>query len=91
MSVVSHVFIVGKAVKTGALPGVTKDVGQKIRILDTPAIFLIDSPGILEPRLTNIDSGLKLALVACIKDGIVDSFTLSDFLLYKLNQFQNKQ
>jgi len=47
--------------------------------------FLIDTPGIMQPSLAPED-GLKLALTGAIKENIVDTITLADYLLFLLNR-----
>ncbi|KAL3091731.1 hypothetical protein niasHS_005822 [Heterodera schachtii] len=39
----------GKAVKEGARPGVTIRVQNRVRILDRPPTYLMDTPGVLNP------------------------------------------
>jgi ribosome biogenesis GTPase A len=58
--------LAGRAVaKTGNEPAVTK--GQQ-RINLKNGIMLIDSPGILWPKIENEDSGYRLAITGAIKD-----------------------
>lgn len=55
--------------KTGDKPGVTK-ARQWVRI--TPYFELLDTPGMLWPRLENALTGLHLAYVGSIKEEIID-------------------
>lgn len=71
---------------TGAIAGVTRSVMTKIRINNDPVIFMLDTPGILEPSVTNVEMGLKLALCASLQDHLVGEEAIADYLLYWLNK-----
>ncbi|KAH8882636.1 P-loop containing nucleoside triphosphate hydrolase protein [Thozetella sp. PMI_491] len=90
----------GKAAKTGAQPGITRKLGTPVRIIDREGsalgevddnagvgegVFLVDTPGVFVPYVPNPESMLKLSLVGCVRDGLVPSLTLADYLLYQLN------
>lgn len=77
---------IGHSLQTGAVAGVTRSVHMKIRISDKPKIFMLDTPGILEPSVTNIEMGLKLALCASLQDHLVGEEAIADYLLYWLNK-----
>ena len=67
-----------KAAETGPTPGVTKHqdwikLGKDVELLDTP--------GILWPKIENREAGLRLAITGAIKDSIVGTTLLSDYLL----------
>ena len=42
---------------------------------------MIDSPGILEPRFKDANSGIKLSLIGSVKEGIINNDVLVDFVL----------
>lgn len=52
----------GKATAVGNMPGVTRSVLTRIRMSNDPLIYLIDTPGIMMPNISNMHAGLKLAL-----------------------------
>lgn len=79
----------GKAAKTGAQPGITRSTNSIFKVLDDPITYLIDTPGIMIPFVPNSNTMLKLGLVNCIKDSIIDPITLADYLLYVLNLNDN--
>ncbi|KAK0669564.1 putative mitochondrial GTPase 1 [Cercophora samala] len=93
----SHSLHLGKAAKTGAQPGVTRKLGTPVRILpgedsgdpDTmglgEGVFIVDTPGVFVPYVSEPEAMLKLALVGCVKDGIIPAVTVADYLLYRLN------
>ncbi|KAK4124909.1 P-loop containing nucleoside triphosphate hydrolase protein [Parathielavia appendiculata] len=48
-------------------------------------IFVVDTPGVFMPYVSDPEKMLKLALVGCVKDGLVPRETLADYLLFRLN------
>ncbi len=71
-----------KAVAIGNRPGVTKNLGW-IRI--NKDIELLDSPGILWPKLENQDHAYNLASLSSIKEEILDEEQLAIHILKKMN------
>lgn len=70
-----------KTMEVGDKPGVTKRK-QWIRIDSNKE--LLDTPGILWPKIENKETGLHLAIVGSIKDGLVDKMEMSLKLLENL-------
>lgn len=79
----------GNASPVGPKAGVTKSVLTKIKVNVFPSMYLVDTPGILAPNITNDEVGLKLALCACFKDSVPTNYVLADFLLFWLNKIGN--
>lgn len=52
--------------KTGPLPGVTRGVSG-FKVSSDPLAFLVDTPGVMLPRIDNIEVGLKLALTGMLQ------------------------
>ncbi|XP_054688618.1 mitochondrial ribosome-associated GTPase 1 isoform X2 [Grus americana] len=52
----------GKATAVGGEPGVTKAVLTKIQVCEQPLMYLVDTPGVLPPKLGDVETGMKLAL-----------------------------
>ncbi|XP_022196684.2 mitochondrial GTPase 1 [Nilaparvata lugens] len=77
------------AVKVGAVAGVTKAVGERVKILESPPIYIYDTPGILQPSIPNVEVGMKLALCAIFKDTDIGFHFMADYLLYWLNKNNN--
>ncbi|KAK6504922.1 Mitochondrial GTPase [Arthrobotrys musiformis] len=75
----------GKAAITGGQPGVTRSIGTTVRICSDPDIMLLDTPGVFIPYVPNTETMLKLALVGCVKDTLIDPVTLCDYLLFRVN------
>ncbi|EDV92739.1 GH18661 [Drosophila grimshawi] len=74
------------AARVGAEAGVTRSVGERIKIQEQPPVYMIDTPGILQPSVTDDEMGMKLALVGCLPDHIVGEDLIADYLLYWLNR-----
>ncbi|XP_053599002.1 mitochondrial GTPase 1 [Microplitis demolitor] len=78
----------GNATAVGAVAGITRSVLNRIKISDKPPVYVLDTPGILTPYITDIFSGLKLSLVGCLQDHLVGPEIMADYLLYWLNKNQ---
>ncbi len=70
-----------KSAGVGNRPGVTKNLSW-IRI--NKDIELLDSPGILWPKIENQESARILAALSSIKEEIIDNMDLSCFILKKM-------
>lgn len=71
--------VAGKAAaKTGDRPGVTREK-QWLSMGDD--IYLLDTPGLLWPRIDNQLAALRLAASGAVKDEVVDTGELCAFLL----------
>ncbi|KAI5796088.1 P-loop containing nucleoside triphosphate hydrolase protein [Pyronema domesticum] len=77
-----------KAAITGGQPGITRKIGGTVKITgqDDPLVYVIDSPGVFVPYMSNGQTMLKLALVGSIKDSLIPIITLADFLLFHINR-----
>ncbi|KAK4246671.1 hypothetical protein C7999DRAFT_41910 [Corynascus novoguineensis] len=90
-----------KVARTGANPGVTRKLSSPVRIVPPEGsaaadgdpslrgvgegVFVVDTPGVFIPYVSDPEKMLKLALVGCVRDGILPRETLADYLLYRLN------
>lgn len=83
--------ILGKknAAPVGAVAGITRSVQQQIKVSHNPLIYILDTPGVLSPKIENIETGLKLALCATTQDHLVGEEVIADYLLYWLNKNEN--
>lgn len=77
------------ATAVGSIPGITRSVLNRIKISTNPLIYMYDTPGILTPRITDMEQGMKLALIACLQDHLVGLPLIADYLLYWLNKNQH--
>ncbi|KAM6067359.1 mitochondrial ribosome-associated GTPase 1 isoform 1-T1 [Chlamydotis macqueenii] len=78
----------GKATAVGGEPGITKAVLTRIQVCEQPLMYLVDTPGVLPPRLGDVETGMKLALCGAIRDHLVGEDIMADYLLYTLNKRQ---
>ncbi|NXP67604.1 MTG1 GTPase, partial [Chloropsis cyanopogon] len=78
----------GKATAEGGEPGITKAVLSRIQVCEKPLMYLVDTPGVLPPRLGDVETGMKLALCGAIHDHLVGEDIMADYLLYTLNKQQ---
>ncbi|KAF9171605.1 Mitochondrial GTPase [Mortierella sp. AD010] len=79
----------GKAAPTGAIPGITRTVAGTIKVLDSPKVYLIDTPGVMIPHIPDPISAIKVALTGAISDHLSDEEVIADYLLFQLNKAQN--
>ena len=77
---------IAKAVRTGALPGVTRSVEGLVRVFDDPKTYLIDTPGVMVPNVKDIETGMKLALIGSVRDEVVGIQVIAAFLLKIFNE-----
>ncbi|XP_076648808.1 mitochondrial GTPase 1-like isoform X1 [Halictus rubicundus] len=75
-----------KAVQVGGVAGITRSVSTRVKISENPDIYVLDTPGILTPRIKDVHCGLKLALAGCMQDHLVGHDILADYLLFWFNQ-----
>ncbi|KAF8234985.1 P-loop containing nucleoside triphosphate hydrolase protein [Tricholoma matsutake] len=78
-----------KAFQTSAQPGLTQALSTRLKVSLDPLVYAFDTPGIMLPFLgrgvQGAERGVKLALIAGIKEGLYDIETLASYLLYRLN------
>lgn len=72
----------------GNMPGVTRRTDM-IRVNERPALFVIDTPGVMIPKLESTELGLNLALTGAIKDSIVGVDVLAEYMLHVLNRMKS--
>lgn len=76
--------LAGKAsAKTGNKPGVTRGK-QWIKLGNN--IELLDTPGLLWPKFTDIETGLKLAFIGSISDDIINTTELALELIFTVSK-----
>jgi len=77
-----------KSMRVAPQPGVTKHVEERILINEVPPIYLIDTPGVLPPRVQDLESGMKLALCYCVPPSVIPGgmLDIADYLLYWMNK-----
>ncbi|KAJ0409312.1 hypothetical protein ATCC90586_007590 [Pythium insidiosum] len=77
-----------KRAAVGPTPGVTvrNDI---IKVNDKPAIYVVDTPGVMLPNVESVEEGMRLALTGAIKDDVIGKETIADYMLFKLNQMKS--
>ncbi|KAF8326819.1 P-loop containing nucleoside triphosphate hydrolase protein [Cantharellus anzutake] len=74
--------------RTSPLPGYTRSLSTRLRLSSTHPIYSIDSPGIMIPFLGHGEEGkqrgIKLALIAGIKESLYDDEALAKYLIWRL-------
>ncbi|GAB2297861.1 hypothetical protein Dimus_031947 [Dionaea muscipula] len=73
-----------KHVVVNPLPGETKNICS-LKIASHPNIYVLDTPGILPPRITDIGVCSKLALTGAVRDCLVGKIELAQYFLAVLN------
>ncbi|KAH9061112.1 P-loop containing nucleoside triphosphate hydrolase protein [Lactarius vividus] len=78
-----------KALRTSAQPGLTKALSTRLKLSEDPLVYSFDTPGVMLPFLGRGDRGaergVKLALIAGIKEGLYDHEALAAYLHYRLD------
>ncbi|KAH8829038.1 P-loop containing nucleoside triphosphate hydrolase protein [Flagelloscypha sp. PMI_526] len=78
-----------KAFKTSAQPGLTQALSTRIKLSQDPLVYAFDTPGVMVPFLgrgqSGSERGIKLSLIAGIKDGLYDYDVQAAYLLHRLN------
>ncbi|KAJ5908157.1 hypothetical protein N7495_000839 [Penicillium taxi] len=77
-----------KALRTGGQPGITRKIGSPVKIIEREGnshVYVLDTPGVFMPFVSDAENMLKLALCGCVKDAVISPITLVDYLLYKIN------
>ncbi|KAJ7269935.1 P-loop containing nucleoside triphosphate hydrolase protein [Mycena rebaudengoi] len=78
-----------KAFRTSANPGLTQALSTRLKLCLSPLVYAFDTPGVMLPFLglgaEGAERGVKLALIAGIKEGMYDVEALAAYLLYRLN------
>lgn len=49
-------------------------------------MYVVDTPGVMLPNIESPETGMLLALTGAIKDEVVGTELIADFMLYRLNQ-----
>lgn len=65
-------------------PGETKDISS-YKIASHPNIYILDTPGVLSPKIVDDDLAAKLALTGTIKDSLVEECETARYFLAILN------
>ncbi|CEG44138.1 ribosome biogenesis gtp-binding protein [Plasmopara halstedii] len=77
-----------KRAAVGSTAGVTvrNDI---IKVNDKPAVYVVDTPGVMLPNIPSAETGMRLALTGAIKDEVVGTELIADYMLFLLNQMKS--
>lgn len=71
--------------KVGAVPCITKSFSG-FKVMNNPLTYLVDSPGIIQPKILSNEDGLRLSICGSMRDSIIDPNTTLDYLLFMMNK-----
>eukprot|EP00899_Mesostigma_viride_P012525 jgi/Mesvir1/21273/Mv21672-RA.1 len=75
----------GGVAVTGPTAGVTRAISG-FKLAQSPSTYLLDTPGVMVPKVKDFDTGLKLALTGAVKDTVVDERDRVRYLLRWLSE-----
>lgn len=83
-AVSNHIlYYTAAKLRAGALPGVTRTVSTRIRVHTAPDVFVVDTPGVVQPHVADTQTALKLALCATLADTVIERYLVADYLLWR--------
>ncbi len=74
-----------KKATTGVHATTTRHI-DFFKVNASPVIYIMDTPGIMQPKIYNPESGLKLSICGNIKEKIAGKEIICDYLLFHLNK-----
>jgi mitochondrial GTPase 1 len=90
---------VAKVSRVSGTPGTTRRLQSPVKIVPSyeddggqsegaveGGVYIVDTPGVFVPYVKDTETMLKLALTACVRDGVVPAVVLADYLLFALNR-----
>ncbi len=79
-----------RAASVAPLPCTTRNV-QGFKVAENPLAYLIDTPGICVPKISNDETALKLSLIGCVDDKIPGKEVVLEYMLFQLNRNNNRK
>lgn len=73
--------------QVGAVPCITRSI-TGFKVMTNPLTYLIDTPGIIQPKIIHNEDGMRLCAVGSIRDGIVEHEFTAEYILYILNRYR---
>jgi len=74
-----------KVAATAPTPGKTRATSEQILVSKDPKVYVVDTPGVLLPKVQDWEHMLKLALIGAVPTNLIDPIVLADYLLYHIN------
>jgi ribosome biogenesis GTPase A len=78
----------GEITKSTKTPGQTRHLFG-FRVNDKPLAWMVDTPGLMVPNIDDPEIGIKLALVGCVKESMVEKELLVNYLIEQLHKRNN--
>src|SRR3989338_2621727 len=80
-SILLNAFKAKHVAATGRSPGITRMVGNAIPLGGTPPAFIVDTPGVMLPKIDDETVGFKLAVIGSISVKQLDAEIIGGWLL----------
>ena len=71
--------------RVGAVPCITRSI-MGFKVLASPLTYVIDTPGIIQPKIHSNEDGMRLCAVGSIRDGIIEHDFTCEYILCALNR-----
>jgi len=78
-----------KTARTGPLPGVTRQLSG-FKVCGKPLTYIMDTPGVMLPNMSDHETALKLALTGAVKESILPVEDVAKYLMRVLMQRENE-
>lgn len=79
----------GKAFRVGSEPGLTRKLTGTVRIHDSPALYVYDTPGVMMSYLGTgegaVERAIKLGLTRGMRTDVAEDEATADYLLWRAN------
>lgn len=76
--------------QVGAVPCITKNI-TGFKVMVDPLTYMLDTPGIIQPKILCNEDGLRLSAVGSIRDGIVELEHIVDYIIFNYNRRSSKK
>lgn len=74
----------GSKASVAPMPGHTRQVSA-LKVRHEPPLYLYDTPGILMPRIPDVEVGMRLAVTTAVREAAVPAKVQAEYLLYYFN------
>ena len=67
-------------------PGSTRKVQEKVRVSESPLVYLTDTPGINHHRWPSLQAVMKMSVANLTRDTRMGKLPVADYILFELNR-----
>ena len=67
-------------------PGSTKRVQEKVRVSDSPLVYMTDTPGINHHRWPSLQVAMKMSVANLVRQTRIGILPVADYILFELNR-----